>query len=84
MEGKIMKTERFAKNGSPLAGRVVPPDWRDLDPQGKRARCVALGWAGDLYEAGRLLAKHAAAAVQGRKRKAERVRRISRTCWWEA
>lgn len=79
-----MKIERFYPSESPLGGRPVPPDWKDLDPAGKRARCVALGWARDLYEAGRLLALHSAAVCRKRKAKEERVRQIRRTCWWEA
>ena len=79
-----MKIDRFISPGSPLDGRVVPPDWKSLDATGKRARCVALGWARNFYEAGVLLAKHASASVSRRKRREERTRRIRSTCWWLA
>lgn len=67
-----MRGERFADNGSPLAGRVVPRDWKAMDLAAKRACLIANGWALDFYDAGRVLAKHAAAATQGRKAKAAR------------
>jgi hypothetical protein len=76
-----MKTDRFFTTGSPLRGRAVPRDWRLLDPAGKRARLVALGWAGDLYEAGRVLAKHAAAASAAARAKQERATVANRR--WE-
>jgi hypothetical protein len=64
--------DRFARNGSPLAGRVVPRDWARLDFNGKRASLLANGWAADFYEAGRVLALHAAAARAGQKARAAR------------
>jgi hypothetical protein len=79
-----LRGDRFTCPGSPLHGRVVPTDWKLLDPAGKRARCVALGWASDLYDAARLLAKHGAAASKGRKARdaaAERARAGAR--WWD-
>ena len=67
-----MTAERFARNGSPLAGRVVPRDWKAMEPSAKKACLIANGWAADFYEAGRVLAKHSAAATQCRKAKAAR------------
>jgi hypothetical protein len=68
-----MSGDRFARNGSPLAGRVVPHDWAAMDYTAKKACVLANGWAGSFYEAGVVLAQHAAAAVRGRKAKAARV-----------
>lgn len=73
---------RFAVPGSPLNGRAVPPDWKDLDHGGKKARCVLLGWARDLYEAGVLLAKHAGAAAKGRSR-CRKVAHHAPPKWWD-
>ena len=67
-----MTGDRFAENGSPLAGRLVPHDWKRMNLSARRACLIANGWATDFYDAGRVLAKHAAAAVQGRKAKAAR------------
>jgi hypothetical protein len=72
---------RFEIPGSPLHRKPVPPDWKDLDPAGKRARCVALGWATDLYEAGKLLAKHAAATMAGRPKKRQAHHDVPK--WWD-
>jgi hypothetical protein len=78
-----MRTERFADNGSPLGGRAVPRDWADLDARGKRARMMALGWARDWRDAGRLLGLHGAAA---RRKRAERATatptRGGAAPWW--
>ena len=67
-----MMGDRFATNGSPLAGRLVPRDWKMMNLAARRACLIANGWATDVYDAGRVLAKHAAAAVQGRKIKQAR------------
>jgi hypothetical protein len=67
-----MTGDRFVENGSPLSGRLVPRDWKLMNPTAKRACLIANGWATDFYDAGRVLAKHAAAAVQGRKAKEAR------------
>ena len=67
-----MTGDRFADNGSPLSGRVVPRDWKRMNLSARRACLIANGWATDFYDAGRVLAKHAAAAVQGRKAKEAR------------
>jgi hypothetical protein len=68
-----MFKDRFARNGSPLAGKVVPRDWSLMDYNAKKGCILANGWAGSFYEAGVVLAQHAAAAVSGRKAKAARV-----------
>jgi hypothetical protein len=76
-----MKGDRFADNGSPLAGRLVPRDWKAMDPTAKKACLIANGWALDFYDAGRVLAKHSAAATQGRK--AKEARRLLAMARWE-
>ena len=76
-----MSTERFAKNGSPLAGKPVPRDWKAMEPTAKMACLVANGWAPDFYEAGRMLALHGAAARQNRKAKEQR--RMLAMARWE-
>jgi hypothetical protein len=68
-----MSAPRFVRNGSPLAGKLVPRDWALMDYQAKKACVLANGWAGSFYEAGVVLAQHAAAAVRGRKARAARV-----------
>jgi hypothetical protein len=45
-----------------------------MDHTAKRVCLVRNGWAADFYEASRLLALHAQAAVQGRKAKEHRRR----------
>ena len=69
-----MSEERFARNGSPLAGKRIPHDWKLMDHTAKRVCLVRNGWAADFYDASRLLALHAQAAVQGRKSKEHRAR----------
>ena len=76
-----MNGDRFVENGSPLAGRLVPRDWKAMDPTAKKACLIANGWAADFYEAGRVLAKHSAAATQGRK--AKEARRMLAMARWE-
>jgi hypothetical protein len=44
-----------------------------MDYNAKKGCILANGWAGSFYEAGVVLAQHAAAAVSGRKAKAARV-----------
>jgi len=67
-----MNSEFFARNGSPLAGKRIPRDWKWMDALAKRACLVANGWASDFGDAGRVLGLHAQSAVQGRKAKAHR------------
>lgn len=76
-----MRAERFIDNGSPLSGRLVPRDWKAMDVTAKKACLIANGWAVDFYDAGRVLAKHSAAATQGRK--AKEARRLLLMARWE-
>jgi hypothetical protein len=75
-----MSWDRFARNGSPLGGRLVPRDWKSMDHQAKQACLVANGWAHDFYDAGRVLALHAAAAMQDRKARCHRAE-MARRRW---
>ena len=61
-----MFKDRFARNGSPLAGKVVPRDWSLMDYNAKKSCILANGWAEGFYEAGVVLAQHAEAPVRGR------------------
>jgi hypothetical protein len=75
-----MSGDRFARNGSPLAGKLVPRDWALMDYSAKKACVLANGWAPSFYEAGVVLAKHSWAAREGRKAKAARVE-MARARW---
>jgi hypothetical protein len=68
-----MSGDRFAQNGSPLAGKRVPYDWARMELPAMRACLIANGWATDFRDASRVLALHAHAAREGRKAKAARI-----------
>lgn len=53
--------DRFFTPGSPLEGKVLPPDWSRLDLNAKRRALVAMGYAVDFAGAMRLLGRHSAA-----------------------
>jgi len=79
--------EVFTCEGSPLKGRVMPPDWRRLSCFRTKAQALmAAGLAATWEEACSLMGRHAAAVKAARKRRATERNRPGGSAggkWWD-